>query len=139
MKTYQTQIEIDATPACVWKTLTESMPRMPERYGILRLEGEIALGSKIKLWSEVAPKRAFALKVINFDVPKLMVWSGGMPFGLFVGTRKFTITSSENGCTFHISEVFSGLLAGLITKSMPDLIPSFVKFADTLKQEAEQK
>ena len=115
------------------------MPDAPEPYGIERFEGHIASGAKIRLWSEIAPNRAFSLKVTKFNAPELMVWRGGMPFGLFVGTRTFTIAPNESGCTFQMREVFSGPLAGLIVKSMPDLTPSFIKFANRLKQEAEQK
>ncbi|WP_411892821.1 hypothetical protein [Yoonia sp. SDW83-1] len=114
------------------------MPRAPERYGIVRFDGSIAQNAKIKLWSEVAPDRAFSLKVIKFDAPNKMVWRGGMPFGLFVGTRTFTISATPQGSVFAMREEFSGLFAGPITKSMPDLTPSFKKFAMTLKEEAEQ-
>lgn len=138
MKTYETKIDIDAAPAHLWHVLTEEMPRTPKAYGILRIEGAIAAGEQIKLWSDVAPKRAFALKVSKFDAPNLMVWQGGMPLGLFLGTRTFTIMPREIGCTFQMREVFSGFLSGMITKTMPDLTPSFTKFANTLKEEAER-
>ena len=139
MKIYETQIEIEAPPAQVWHTLIQDMPRAPERYGILRINGNIKEGARIKLWSEVAPNRAFSLTVTGFEAPDMMVWRGGMPLGLFVGTRTFTLRAQDNGTHFQMREVFSGPLAGLICKSMPDLTPSFIKFAQTLKQEAEQK
>jgi len=34
-------------------------------------------------------------------------------------------------------EVYTGPLAGLITKSIPDLAPSFTRFADGLKRRVE--
>ena len=138
MKFTETKIEITSKPARVWRTLTTHMPRHPEAYGIIRFDGHIDLRSKIKLWSEVAPDRAFALKVIAFDAPHKMVWRGGMPFGLFVGTRSFAISRTVHGSMFHMREEFTGLFAGPITNSMPDLTPSFTKFANTLKQEAER-
>ena len=137
MKFYETKIEIASPPAHVWKILTQELPRRPEPYGILRFEGTIAPHSKIKLWSEVASDRAFALKVIKFEAPKTMIWRGGMPFGLFVGTRTFTIGATQHGCVFEMREEFSGPLSGPIIKFMPDLTLSFTKFANTLKQEAE--
>lgn len=137
MKFYETKIKIACLPESVWHVLTTEMPNDPERYGILRFDGDIAPDSKIKLWSEAAPDRAFSLKVIKYDAPNEMVWRGGMPFGLFVGTRTFTISKTQHGSMFAMREEFSGLLAGPITKSMPDLTPSFTKFATTLKQEAE--
>lgn len=137
MKTYETQIEIFAPTDHVWRELTQEMPKSPVPYGILRLEGKIARGAKIKLWSEVSPKRAFALIVDTFDAPNKMVWRGGMPFGLFTGVRTFTLTSHASGCSFQMQEVFSGPMSGMITKSMPDLTSSFNKFAQTLKSKAE--
>lgn len=67
-----------------------------------------------------------------------MVWEGGMPLGLFRGVRRFTLTPSGRGTDFHMSEEFSGLLAPLITRSIPDLTPSFEKFANGLKALAEE-
>ena len=37
-----------------------------------------------------------------------------------------------------MTEVYSGLMAGMITKSIPDLQPSFDEFAVALKAEAEK-
>ena len=137
MKIYETRIEIAAPIDTVWQVLTQTVPSTPEPFGILRIEGQIALGSKIKLWSEVSPNRAFALKVERFEPHETMVWRGGMPFGLFTGIRTFALTPNTTETSFHMREVFTGALSGMITKSMPDLTPSFIKFAQALKSEAE--
>jgi len=137
MKTYATRIEIKAPPERVWYVLTQDLPRDPEPFGILRLDGAIAPGGRIKLWSEVAPKRAFTLTVIALDPPKQMVWRGGMPLGLFTGTRTFDVTSQGNTTVFAMREVFAGPLSTMIVRSMPDLTPSFETFANTLKEKAE--
>lgn len=138
MKIYEIETEIEATPEDIWRILTKVLPSEPAPFGILRFEGEISLGSRLKLWSEVSPKQAFKLKVDKFSAPNEMVWKGGMPVGLFIGTRTFSVRSTQHGAIFHMKEVFSGPLAWLITKSIPDLTPSFEKFAATLKQKAEQ-
>jgi hypothetical protein len=68
-----------------------------------------------------------------------MVWTGGMPLGLFTGTRTFTLTPQPDGSVaFAMSEEFSGLLAPLITRSIPDLQPAFDAFAGDLKRHAER-
>ena len=139
MKTVETQIDIEAPSERVWQILTQDLPTAPEAYGIQKFEGQIKAGAKIKIWSEVVPDRAFALRVKTLDAPRLMVWQGGMPFGLFTGTRSFRVTSVGAGCRFEMKELFTGLFSGMITKSMPDLTPSFTKFAQTLKEKAEQK
>jgi hypothetical protein len=38
-----------------------------------------------------------------------------------------------------MEEVYSGLMAPLITRSIPDLTESFEKFADGLKEAAESR
>jgi hypothetical protein len=81
----------------------------------------------------------FKLKVVRFEPDRLMVWQGGMPFGLFTGTRRFTLLEKDDGTQFDVEEVFTGAMAGMITKSMPDLQPSFEQFADALKTKAEER
>jgi hypothetical protein len=67
-----------------------------------------------------------------------MRWSGGMPLGLFRGERTFTLIQGESGETdFKLREEYTGPLLGVIWRSMPDLGPSFEKFAQGLKQRAE--
>jgi hypothetical protein len=77
-----------------------------------------------------------------------MRWSGGMPLGLFKGERTFTLRPGGEGetefvlrvpsvSTWLLTEEYSGPMLGLIWRSMPDLGPSFEKFARGLKQRAE--
>lgn len=138
MKTYTTSVEIKAPADRVWTVLTQDLQRDPTPFGIIRMDGAIAQDSKIKLRSEVDPKRAFALKVTTFEAPSKMVWRGGMPFGLFVGTRTFQLSEAGQTTVFRMQEVFRGALSGLIVKSIPDLTPSFETFANTLKEKAER-
>ena len=137
MKIYSTSIQISATRERVWAVLVQDLPDDPAAFGILRIEGTISRKGRSKLWSEVDPKRAFALNVRTFDAPKKMVWQGGMPFGLFTGTRTFELSDTGGSTTFKMQEVFSGALSGLIVKSIPDLTPSFEKFAQAMKEKAE--
>lgn len=139
LKRVTVETEIEASPDRVWQVLTEYLPQHPSPFGIVRLDGELKAGGRIALWSDVAPERAFKLKVARFEPPKCMVWRGGMPLGLFVGTRTFSLRASRVGTQFQLEEVFSGPLSGLITRSMPDLQPSFNTFANTLKEEAEKQ
>ena len=101
------------------------------------VEGRIAPGEKIKVVSEANPGRAFPVKVTGFEPGRSMVWSGGMPLGLFKGVRTFTLTP-ENGATrFEMREEYTGPLLPMIWRSMPDLGPSFAQFARGLKARAE--
>jgi hypothetical protein len=95
---------IDAPPETVWTLLAD--------------------GGRYPAWNPT---------VIEMSGPHRMVWSDGMPLGLFRGVRTFELQPDGGGSEFTMSEVFSGPLSGLITKAIPDLTESFDQFADALK------
>ena len=130
---------IDAPATEVWEVITDGERLTDWDSGVLRFEGRIAPGEKIRLWSQADPKRAFKLKVARFTPPRQMVWKGGMPFGLFVGERTYTLAEESGRTTFTMREEFSGPLAPMITKSIPDLNPSFQTYANGLKARVERK
>lgn len=137
MRSFEVRRTIAASPERVWACLTDGPGLVASGLGLLRLEGNIAPGASLKLWSEANPGRAFGLQVAEFEPSRRMVWKGGLPLGLFTGTRVFTLTPGAGGTEFHMREEFSGPLAGLIGRSIPDLTPSFEKFGDGLRQMAE--
>jgi hypothetical protein len=126
VKSYDASSIIEASPDTIWAILTDA-PRYSEwDSGIERVEGRIALGETIKVFSKVNPGRAFPAKVTEFAPGRKMVWSGGMPLGLFRGVRTFTLSPQANGATtFTMREEYTGPLLPLIWRSMPDLGPSF--------------
>lgn len=139
MKVYEVRRTIAAPPERIWATLTDRAAIVSGGLGITRLEGEIKPGGKLKLWTEANPGRAFALRVTEFAPGKRMVWEGGMPFGLFKGVRQYNLTPQAGGTEFHMREEFSGPMLALIGASIPDLQPSFEKFADGLRALSEVK
>ncbi len=139
MKRFEVRRTIAALPERVWAHLTDAPGLVSGGLGMQRIEGSIALGASLKVWSAANPGRAFALRVTEFTPHRRMVWQGGMPLGLFTGVRQFTLTPSGPGTEFHMREEFSGLLAPLIGKSIPDLQPSFEQFADGLRRLSEEK
>ena len=140
MKRFEVRCVIKAPPERVWAVLSDAARLAADgRLGITRLDGTIGPGARLKVWSEVSPGRAFALRVSTFDPPTTMVWTGGMPLGLFTGTRRFTLTPSGADTAFHMEEAFTGPLSGLIGRSIPDLTPSFEKFARGLRELAESR
>lgn len=61
-----------------------------------------------------------------------------MPLGLFRGVRTYDVPPGPSGGTrYHLREEYTGPLLRLIWRSMPDLGPSFVQFADGLKHRVE--
>lgn len=102
-------------------------------------EAVIALGAKISLFVKAAQGGMFPLRVASVDAPWHMVWIGGMQLGLFKGVRTYQLSASSSKATqFDMSEDFSGILAGLIGKLIPDMQPTFDEFAQCLKIEAER-
>lgn len=137
MTFYEVHRTIAASPQRVWASLTDARALVSGDLGIVRLEGTIAEGATITLWSAVNPGRAFPLRVTAFVPAREMTWAGGLPLGLFSGIRRFTLTPAAAGTEFHMRENYTGLLAPLITKSIPDLTPSFEQFARGLAALAE--
>ena len=138
MRFFETRTIINAPRETLWHILVDGPRLASGDFGIIRLEGRIGQGETIKLWSEVSPKRAFPLKVAVLDEPSHMVWTGGMPLGLFKGVRTFTLTPHEGGIVhFELREEFSGLLFPLFAKSLPDMTEPFEGFCAGLKARAE--
>jgi hypothetical protein len=138
VKAYEASSTIAARPDAIWSILTDAPNLSRWDSGIERVEGRIAPGETIKVFVKVNPGRAFPVKVIEFVPGQRMVWSGGMPLGLFKGVRTYTLTPQGNGTTkFHMREEYTGPLTPMIWKSIPDLGPSFTQFANGLKQRAE--
>jgi hypothetical protein len=102
------------------------------------LSGDMRLDGKLKLVNEVVPGRTFTLKIAAFEPNRRMIWSDGMPLGLFMGVRSFLLTPVPGGTHLKMTEVFTGVMLPLIWKSMPDLNPGFQKFAADLKQLCER-
>jgi hypothetical protein len=138
MKHYEASSTIAASPDVVWSILTDASAYSDWDSGVRRLEGKVAPGEKLKVTSEVNPKRAYPVTITRFEPRRAMAWTGGIPLGLMKGVRTFSLTP-ENGATrFTLREQFSGPMLPLIWRSMPDMQPSFDKFAAGLKARAER-
>ncbi len=136
---YEIRRNIDAPATTVWGLLTNADSYAHWNEAVVSIEGPIRQGRRIRLVSVADPKRTFKLHVDEMVEPTRMVWSDGMPLGLFTGRRTYTITDAGAGRSeFSMTEEFTGLLAALITKAIPDLTESFELFADSLKAVAER-
>jgi hypothetical protein len=139
MRFFEASSSIGAPPDAIWAVLVDGA-RYPEwDSGVVSVSGRIAPGETIKVVSGASPGRTFPVKVTGYDPARSMIWSGGMPLGLFKGVRTFTLTPAGDGSTrFHLREEYTGPLLGMMWRSMPDLGPSFSQFAAGLKQRAER-
>lgn len=139
MKEYMATSTIEASPETIWEILTNA-PGYPEwDPSVDRIEGTIAAGEKITAYTKLSPGRAFPVTVTEFVPGEKMVWSSGMPLGLFKGERTFTLAPQGNGTIkFTVREVFTGLLLPLIGRSIPNLTSTFEQFTAGLKNQAER-
>ena len=132
MKVFETSIVIRATPETVWGILSDVPHWTDWNTTVTKVEGTGALGSTVTVHAKISPGRAFPVKVVALEAPTRMVWSSGMPLGLFKGERTFLLTPKDGGVEFSMREVYTGLFSGMITKSIPDLTPAFVEAAEAL-------
>jgi len=138
---YSTQILIASSPARVWAILIDA-----GRYGdwnpeILGIEGAFSAGARITARVRLGDgaTRRVPMRVTELAAPTRMVWTGGLPFGLFVGRRTYTVVPSPGGTEFHMHLEMSGPLSGLIGKSVGDRQPEIDSFAAGLKRHAERR
>jgi hypothetical protein len=138
MKSFATSTVIQSTPDAIWSMLTDASHWTDWNPTVERVEGSIAPGEKVTVYTKANPGCAFPVKVREFVPDSRMVWTGGMPLGLFSGERTYSLDERiGNGVEFTMREVYSGPMAGMITKSIPDLQPSFDEFASALKRRYE--
>ena len=138
MKAFATSILIQATSKAVWAVLTDGPQWAKWNPTVDKVEGTIAPGEKVTVYAKLSPGRAFPVRVSTFEPPNRMVWTSGMPLGLFKGERTYTLTPKAGGVEFAMREEFTGLMAPLITKSIPDMQPAFEEFAAALRRRCEQ-
>jgi uncharacterized protein YndB with AHSA1/START domain len=93
MKEYVTTSMIAASPERVWAVLTDGEAYREWNPEILGVEGRIALGARITARVRLGDGavRAVPQRVVALDPPRRMEWVGGLPLGLFVGRRTFTV------------------------------------------------
>jgi uncharacterized protein YndB with AHSA1/START domain len=141
MVEYSTHVVIDAPPERVWAILVDGGRYADWNPEILGIDGRLEKGAKIaarvRLGSGVA--RRVPMRVTELSAPTRMVWTGGLPFGLFIGRRTYTVAATGTGSEFRMHLQMSGPLSGFIAKSVGDRQPEIDAFAGGLKRQAERR
>lgn len=136
---YSVTTNVAAPPERIWALLTNASDFPRWNSTVSSIEGNIALGEKIKLRAPTAPGRVFDLTVKEFVPETKMVWTSGTG-PIFGGVRTFTLAPKADGSTdFTMVEVFSGLMLPMIAGSIPDQRSIFEQYASNLKSEAERR
>ncbi len=139
MATIRTTIDIAASREVIWSLLTDTA-RYPEwNPTVAKVEGTMAQGETVTFYPATSPGRGFKTKVVEYDPESRMVCRGGMPLGLFSGSRTFQLGEAGRRIRFEMIEEYSGVLEGLITRTMGDQQPTFDEFAASLKKAAEAR
>ena len=138
MRSFEAAARIDAGPAQVWELLVDVGSWRDWDSGVDRLEGRVALGEQLTLYATMIRSRPFRVTVTEIRPREVMRWRGGLPFGLAVIERTYSLDAQEDGGTLlTVREDHTGPLAGLLGRSTPDLNPSFRHFVEGLKARAE--
>ncbi len=139
MKMFSATTTIQASPETIWAILTDAANYPAWDPWAIRIEGTIGPGQTVTAYTKLSPDRAFPAKVTVFEPNRRMVWTGGLPLGLFKGERIFSLEPRPDGVAFTVQEAFSGLLLPLFGRSLPDMTQPFQDFVNGLKARAEGK
>ncbi len=136
MPTFQTRTHIEADAATVWATLIRTDQWTAWDDKLEHVEGGLDRNGQVTI-RVVDVARPFKLKVSSWEPPNRLVLTGGMPLGLFTGTRTYRLQADGTATDFEMTERYTGPLTGVFSRSIPDLQPSFDAFAAGLKAAAE--
>jgi hypothetical protein len=135
MRAFEASTDIRAPADRVWAILTDAASYPTWDSGVTRVEGSIRDGERITVHAEVSPGRAFPVRVA-MDGANRMTWTGGMPLGLFTGTRTFRVDPTGESTRLTMREEYTGPMAGMMFSRIPNLAPSFERFVNGVKQRA---
>jgi len=136
---YETEALIGAPSEGVWAILTNAEAYKDWNPEIVAIDGNLAHGEKfsahVRLGSGKVQK--VTQMVTGFEPPTQMQWTGGLPFGLFVGRRTFNVEPTDGGTRFRLHLSMTGPFSQMILKSLGDRQPEIDSFSEALKKAAE--
>ena len=135
------EVEIDASPAEVWAVLADTGSYGDWNPFVRRLGGELRRGAELE--AEIAPPDGRAMKfkptVVVAEPERELRWLGRfLVRGLLDGEHAFRLEPLAGGRTrFVQSERFTGLLVGLVRKTLAKTQLGFEEMNWALKRRAE--
>jgi hypothetical protein len=142
MKTIETEIEIRATPAHVWRILTDLPDHSQWNPFITSISGSLKVGRKISVRIRPPGKRAMSFKptLLIVEPERELRWKGKvLAPGLFDGEHYFRLTPTGSGTRFTQGERFSGLLVPFMGSAFGPTEAGFTAMNESLKRRAESK
>ncbi len=136
MPTFEATTSVAAPPPAVWSFLLATDRWTSWDSQLENVTGHLADGGRLEIRVKDNP-RPFRLTVSTWEPQRRIVLTGGMPLGLFTGTRTYTLDDQGGSTRVSVRETYAGPLAGLIGRSIADLQPSFDSFVSGLRRDAE--
>jgi uncharacterized protein YndB with AHSA1/START domain len=123
----------------VWAILADALGYAAWNPEIVGIDGHFAGDARFKARVRLGngAVRSVSMTVTRFEPPSRMEWTGGLPLGLFIGRRLYTITPHGELTEFRMQLEMTGLLAPLIIRSVGDRQPEIDSFSAALKRRAE--
>jgi hypothetical protein len=136
---YATVVRIAASPETVWTVLTDPVHYADWNPEIVAIDGRFALGERITARVHIGDgvMRSVPMRVTTFESPVRMEWVGGLPLGLFVGRRVFSVTPCDGGAEFRMELHMTGVLSPLIIRSVGHRQAEIDSFSAALKKRVE--
>lgn len=143
MRQINTNINISASPETVWKVLMDFDNYPQWNPFMISIEGEKVIGKKltVKIKPPNGKEMTFKPEILIFESNKKLKWLGKAGLkGIFDGEHSFHLENQNDGSTKFIhGEKFSGILVGLMGKTLAKTELGFKQMNEALKKECESK
>jgi hypothetical protein len=137
MTTFEARTDVAAPTDRVWGRLQDLTAWPTWDPTLERVEGTLAPAGRVTIHVADNP-RPFRLRVVASEPGSRLLLRGGLPWGLFTGTREYLLEARPEAATgLTVRETYAGPLARLVTRSIPDLQPSIEAFVGGLRRDAE--
>lgn len=135
MQILEAGILINARSSTVWDVVTDAGNYAVWDSGITEIDGDVRNGGTIRIRT-TSGNRKYRLRVEQIP-GEVMTWTRGLPLGLFKSVRTFTLSSQDAMTHLHVTEEFTGPLAGLMGNTVQDTDDSFADYVRAVKERAE--
>jgi hypothetical protein len=140
VRSYEAAIRIQAGAEQVWAVLVDVGAWRDWPSGLDRVEGTVRIGERLTVVATGTRRRPLQVTVIELRPGEVMRWRSGLPLGLSVAERTYRLDPQTDGSTeFTLREEYTGPLAPVMMRTVPDLTPAFRVFVAGLKQRVEQR
>lgn len=136
MRAFEASVTIAADPGEVWAVLSDVAAWPVWDPGVTKVRGKLAPGAKLRITVEKIGN-GYPFKVTELAPRERIVLTGRTPMGMFTGVRTYTLAGSGGSTVFTVREEYSGRLVSAVARTLPDLDPSFQRFAGALKHRVE--